>query len=91
LTNDGIARAAQALAQRRRSRSASACAACAPRVAQSFLRQTEYIIRRSMFDVLQFLSRFDWPLFRPAAPLESEQKSMIIASKATKDHEHNFY
>ena len=27
-------------------------------------------VRRSMFDVHQFLSRFDWPLFRPEAALK---------------------
>jgi hypothetical protein len=42
------------------------------RFAKFFLKQTEYIhstfdVGRSMFDVHQFLFRFDWPLFRPAA------------------------
>jgi len=44
-----------------------------------FLKRTEHIIRcsmfdvgRSMFDVHQFLSRFDWPLFKPAAALNLE-------------------
>ena len=60
MTNDGIARAAQALA---------------PRVAKSFLKQTEYIhstfdVGRSMFDVHQFLSRSDWPIFRPETSLD---------------------
>jgi hypothetical protein len=59
MTKDGIARAAQALA---------------PRVAQSFFKQTEYIhstfdVGRSMFDVHQFLFRLNWPFFGPAAPL----------------------
>jgi hypothetical protein len=59
MSKDGIACAAQALA---------------PRVAKSFLKQTEYIhsmfdVGRSMFDVHQFLFRLDWPLFRPAAVL----------------------
>ncbi len=59
MSKDGIARAAQALA---------------PRVAKSFLKQTEYIhsmfdVGRSMFEVQQFLLRSDWPLFRQAAPL----------------------
>jgi hypothetical protein len=47
LTNGGIARAAQATA---------------PRVAQSFLNRQNTFIRRSMFDVHQFLFRSDWTL-----------------------------
>ena len=43
-----------------------------------FFKQTEYIhsmfdVGRSMFGVHQFLSRLDWPLFRPAAALVSKR------------------
>jgi hypothetical protein len=39
-----------------------------------FFKQTEYInstfdVGRSMFNVHQFISRLDWPLFRPTAGL----------------------
>jgi hypothetical protein len=44
------------------------------RCAQSFLEWTEFIystfdVGRSMFDVHQFLFRFDWPFFWPEAAL----------------------
>jgi hypothetical protein len=47
------------------------------RFAKSFLKQTEYIhstfdVGRSMFGVHQFLFRFDWPFFLPAAGLKPE-------------------
>jgi len=59
MSKDGIARAAQALA---------------PRVAKSFLKQTEYIhstfdAGRSMFDVHQFLFRLNRPFFWPEPAL----------------------
>ena len=62
ISKDGIARAAQALA---------------PRVAKSFFNQIGYIhstfdVGRSMFDVHQFLFRFDRPFFWPAAGLTPE-------------------
>jgi hypothetical protein len=37
-----------------------------------FLNRQNTFIRRSMFDVHQFLFRLDWPLFRPAAGLNTD-------------------
>jgi len=53
------------------------------RSAKSFLKQTEYIysmfdVGRSMFDVHQFLFRFDRPFFWSAAGLNSEPRTLNL-------------
>jgi hypothetical protein len=53
------------------------------RFAKSYLKQTEYIysmldVGRSIFDVHQFLFRFDRPFIWSAAGLNSESRTPVL-------------